>query len=81
MAYRPIPVKKYERWLKSKGLCIVKKDSSHEYYDYADGIRKLRTKVCIRPKKDKDVPPFHIKKNCEDLGISIEKFYEEIRTF
>lgn len=75
MPFRPIPRRKFEKYLKSKGCYLDRIEGDHRIFERKDLLRPLTVTV------DKDVPPTHIKTNLNTLGITSEVFYKEIESF
>lgn len=79
MAYRPIPIQLFIRYLKSLGLVPNSKmKGSHQKWNYPKGKQQLRRSIVIRPSKDRDVPAHHIRSCAMDLGKSMDQVYAEI---
>lgn len=76
MGIKPVPIKKFRKFLKSIGLVHIRTVASHELYDYPD-------KPLLRPvtldKNYPDVPILHIHTNLKTLGISKKEFEEKIK--
>jgi hypothetical protein len=82
MGIKVIPIKRFVRWLESKGLIHMRTDSSHDHYNYPErDPRRLTRNIVIRSKKDKDIPILHIHTNLRTLGISHTQFEKEIKEF
>jgi hypothetical protein len=75
MGFKPIPTKKFKKYLKSKGLKHLRDKGDHEIWDNPDEplIRPVTFIGC-----DKEIPSLHIKTNLETLGISYDEFEKEI---
>ena len=79
MGYKPIPTKKFIKWLKKMGIVYIRTESSHDLYDYPKNSGKsLPRPVTIRD-KDKDIPPCHIHTNLQTLGIDSKTFEKQIQ--
>ena len=79
MGYKPIPTKKFIKWLKKRGIVYIRTESSHDLYDYPeDSGKQLPRKVTIRT-KDKDIPPCHIYTNLITIDIDYKTFEKEIK--
>lgn len=76
MSFRPIPKNKYIRWLKFKGLVYIRTSASHELWDSLDGA--YDRPITFRT-MDKDIPPLHLKSNCDTMGVSMKDLYKEIQ--
>lgn len=77
MTYKPIPTKKFKKFLKSKGLKHVRNNGDHEIWDYPDKNNTLLRPITIIG-CDKEIPAFHITTNLKTLGISYSDFIKEI---
>lgn len=67
-ALRPIPYRKFERFLEKVGCHLVRQEGDHRVWDRTDLIRP----VIVRTKKD--LPIFEIKSNLRTLRISTEEY-------
>lgn len=76
MGIKPIPRKKFIKFLKSQGLVFIRSKGDHEIYDRLD-------KPLLRPitvvSTLKDVPMTHIHTSLENLGMSKKDFDEVIK--
>lgn len=73
---KPIPVKLWKEFLKSKGLKHIRTEASHEIWDNSD--KPLLRPCTVVPKHD-SVPKLHIHTSLLNLGISQKQFDEEIK--
>jgi predicted RNA binding protein YcfA (HicA-like mRNA interferase family) len=73
---KPIPVKLWIEFLKSKGLKHIRTEASHEVWDNPD--KPLLRPCTVVPKHD-SVPRLHIHTSLLNLGISQKQFDEEIK--
>lgn len=68
---KPVPIRKYRKFLKSLGLKHIRTKSSHEIYNYPD-------KPLLRPltldTNYPDVPILHIVTSLKTLGMSKKEF-------
>lgn len=79
MGYKPVPTKKFIKWLKKRGLVYIRTESSHDIWDYPPNSGKtLLRPVTIRD-KDKDIPSLHVFTNLKTLGIDYKTFEKEIK--
>ena len=79
MGNKPVPTKKFQKWLKKKGLVHKRTESSHDIWDYPDGSEKFLLRPVTIRSKDKDIPPCHIHTNLFTLGVDYKSFEKEIR--
>ena len=78
MGLKPIPLNKWKKWLKMRGL-EYKRTEGHEIWDYPEGSEKsILRPVTFRPSK-KEVPGIHIHTNLKTLGVDYNIFLEEIK--
>ncbi len=70
--FRPIPRKKWEKFLRHIGCEKTRQKSSHIFY------RKPGLKRPIVFQADKEVAPHIIKTNLETLGVSFSDFLETL---
>lgn len=80
MPFRPIPRELFIQYLKSLGLIVVGSKGSHQKWNYPKGKPQLRRSIVVRPSKDRDIPPFHIRSCANDLGKTMQQVYDEIQT-
>ncbi len=77
MTFKPISTKKFKKFLKNKGLKLVRIHGDHEVWDYPDDNFSL-----LRPVTfigcEKEIPAFHITTNLKTLGISYYDFIKEL---
>ena len=73
---KPIPVKLWKEFLKSKGLKHIRTESSHEVWDIPE--KPLLRPCTVVPKHDM-VPKLHIHTSLLNLGISQKQFDDEIK--
>jgi predicted RNA binding protein YcfA (HicA-like mRNA interferase family) len=73
---KPVPIKKFRKFLKSIGLTLIRTESSHEIYNSAD-------KPLLRPvtvdSNYSEVPILHIKTNLRTIGMSSKEFKDKIK--
>ncbi len=73
---KPIPIRKFRKFLKSIGLKHIRTVSSHELYDRLD-------KPLLRPvtvdNNYPEVPLLHISTNLKTIGMSAKEFTERIK--
>lgn len=74
MTYKPIPTRKFVKFLKELGLEHKRTKGDHEIWDYPANSKLLRPVTFIT--KEKTIPPLHIRTNLINLGISYKKFLE-----
>ena len=79
MTYKPIPTRKFVKFLKEIGLELQRTKGDHEIWDYPHNSRLLRPVTFIS--KEKTIPPLHIKTNLNNLGMSYKKFLEILSKF
>jgi predicted RNA binding protein YcfA (HicA-like mRNA interferase family) len=77
MSHKPVPTKKFIKFLKKMGLEYKRTKGSHDIWDKKDG--SLLRPVVFRPQY-KDIPPLHIETNLETLGISYKEFEKIMET-
>ena len=80
MGIKPIPTRKFLKYLKSLGLIKIRSEASHDCYNYPVGKPQLIRPVIVRT-KDKDVPILHIHTNLETLNITHKQFEKDIKNF
>ena len=76
MVYKPVPTKKFKKFLKNKGLRLQRTKGDHEIWDYPGKSSLLRPVTFIGC--DKTIPPLHIKTNLDTLGITYKEFNNQI---
>jgi len=76
MSYKPIPTKKFKKYLKYKGLKHLRSEGDHEIWDFPNDNRLFRPVTFIGC--EKEIPALHIKTNLKTLGISYSDFENEI---
>ena len=76
MSFKPIPTKKFKKYLKSKGLRHIRNKGDHEIWDYDDRSILLSPVTFIGC--EKEIPPLHIKTNLSTLNIDYKEFIDEI---
>ena len=73
---KPIPIKKFRKFLKSIGLTHIRTEASHEIYNNTE-------KPLLRPvtldSNYPEVPILHIKTNLRTIGMSSKEFEEKIK--
>jgi predicted RNA binding protein YcfA (HicA-like mRNA interferase family) len=72
---KPIPTRKWKKFLKKLGLEYKRTKGSHEIWDYPDD--SLLRPVTFRS-TEKDIPVIHIKTNLFTPGISDEDFEKAV---
>jgi len=72
MTYKPIPTKKFKKFLKKLGLRHLRDNGDHEIWDYPDGSSLLRPVTIIGC--EKEIPAFHIDTNLKTLNMTYEEF-------
>jgi hypothetical protein len=77
MGYKPIPTKKFEKWLKKRGLICKRRTASHDVWNYPDGQEQLWRPVIFRGAQ-KEIPGFHIHTNLITLNVDYDTFLKEI---
>ena len=75
---KSVQLKKFKKYLISKGLEHKRTESSHEIWDYKNG--SLPRPVIVVGKHN-DVPYLHIKTTLKTLGISTKDFERDIKGF
>lgn len=81
MGVKPIPTKRFIKWLESKGLIHERTEASHAHYNYPErDPRRLTRTITVRPKY-KEIPILHIHTNLKTLGVSKQQFEKEIKNF
>ncbi len=73
---KPIPIKKFRKFLTSLGLEHIRDNDSHELWDYPDG--HLLRPVTI-DKNYPDVPITHIHTNLKTLGMTNKQFMDKLK--
>lgn len=76
MGYKPVPLSKWKKWLKYKGLVHIRTEASHEIWDFPDD--SLMRPVVFRGTK-KEIPSFHIQTNLQTLGVDYKTFQKELQ--
>jgi len=71
MGVKQIPAKVFKKFLKSKGLKFIRKNSSHDLWDYPD--ESLPRPVTIQ-RPYKDIPLTHIHTNLRTMRVSKKEF-------
>ena len=80
MGIKPVPSRKFLKYIKWLGLIPIRTAASHVSYNYPPGQKQLIRPVVIRT-KDKDIPILHIHSNLETLGIPHSQFEKDIKNF
>jgi predicted RNA binding protein YcfA (HicA-like mRNA interferase family) len=75
---KPIPASRFRKYLKSKGLFLVRTAGGHEIWDNKN--KSLRRPIIFQA-HFKEIPIFHIKTNLKTLGISLTDFESDINNF
>ena len=78
MGIKPIPRKKFVKFLKSIGLKLIRSESSHELYDYPEPEKKLLRPVTVDTNYN-EVPLLHIHTNLQTLGMTKKEFIEKLK--
>ncbi|MFA4924188.1 MAG: hypothetical protein WC557_08365 [Ignavibacteriaceae bacterium] len=78
MGIKPIPRKKFVKFLKSIGLKFIRSESSHDLYDYPESEKKLLRPVTVDTNYN-DVVLLHIHTNLQTLGMSKKEFLEKLK--
>jgi predicted RNA binding protein YcfA (HicA-like mRNA interferase family) len=73
MGIKPVPTRKFLRFLKSKGVVYIRSEASHDIYDNPQ--QPLFRPIVVRTKY-KDVPLLHIHTSLENIGVSKKEFEE-----
>jgi hypothetical protein len=75
MSYKPVPTKKFKKFLKNHDLELKRTEGDHEIWDKADDslLRPVTIIGC-----DKEVPALHIKTTLKNMGIDPSDFENEI---
>lgn len=73
MGIKPVPTRKFLRFLKSKGVVYIRSEASHDIYDNPQ--QPLLRPIVVRTKY-KDVPLLHIHTSLENMGVSKKEFEE-----
>ena len=76
MGIKPVPTKKFLRFLKSRGLIYIRTEASHDIYD--NPLKPLLRPVVVRTKY-KEVPLLHIHTTLENLSVSKKEFEDWMR--
>ena len=77
MGFKPVPTKKFKKYLKNLGLVCVRKSGDHEIWDFQKDSPLLRPLTIIGC--EKDIPALHIKTNLQTLGVDQNDFEKEIK--
>lgn len=72
MTYKPVPTKKFIKFLKKIGLVFQRSKGDHEIWDYPEKSSLLRPVTFIS--KDKTVPSLHVETNLKTLGMKYKEF-------
>jgi len=80
MGIKPIPTRKFLKYLKWLGLVKIRTEASHDSYNYPEGEPQLMRPVIVRT-KDKDIPILHLHTNLETLNITHKQFEHDIKKF
>jgi hypothetical protein len=75
---KPIPVARFKKYLKSKGLVHIRTEGGHECWDTPED--SLCRPVTIQT-HFKEIPLLHIKTNLRTMNISNKEFEKEIGNF
>lgn len=68
---RPVPKKKFIKVLKLRGLEFKRQTDNHQVWNTKAG--DLPQPVTFR-NSDKDIPAFHVRTSCENMGITVKEF-------
>lgn len=75
MPHRPVPIKKFKKFLRSLGLKKMRTKGDHEIWD--DPVKPLARPIVI-VSGEPEVPALHIKSNLNTLGIDEGDFWQSI---
>ena len=76
MTYKPVPTKKFRKFLRERGLRHIRSHGDHEIWDYPNNSKLLRPITFIGC--EKEIPSFHIRTNLKTLDVSYDEFIKEI---
>jgi predicted RNA binding protein YcfA (HicA-like mRNA interferase family) len=76
MGIKPIPTRKFLKFLKTKGIVYIRTQASHDIYDNPQ--KPLLRPVVIRTKY-KEIPLLHIHTSLENIGVSKKEFEEWLK--
>ena len=71
MGIKPVPTRKFLKYLKSKEIVYIRTESSHDIYDNPE--KPLLRPIVIRTKY-KEIPLLHIHTTLQNIGISKKEF-------
>ncbi len=76
MTFKPIPTKKFKKFLSKKGLVYIRTKGDHEIWDFPFNSALLRPVIFIGC--EKEIPSLHIKTNLKTLDITFNDFLDEL---
>ena len=76
MGFKPIPTKKFKKFLKKQGCIYIRTEASHEIWDKKDD--SLLRPITFWGHK-KEVPGLHIHTSLQTLGITYKEFMKIIK--
>ena len=76
MTFKPIPTKKFKKFLRKKGLKRLRYHGDHEIWDYPKDSNLLRPITFIGC--DKDIPALHIETNLKTLDMTYKEFIKDL---
>ena len=71
MGIKPVPTRKFLKYLKSKEIVYIRTESSHDIYDNPE--KPLLRPIVIRTKY-KEIPLLHIHTTLQNIGVSKKEF-------
>ena len=72
----PISIRKFIKYIESKGFIFSRISGSHHVYNKTGAKRPI-----IIPRHDKEIVPALIKSNLRTMGIDVSDYLEEIEDF
>ncbi|MBN2350351.1 MAG: hypothetical protein JXJ22_16045 [Bacteroidales bacterium] len=76
MTYKPVPTKKFKKFLRKKGLRHQRTHGDHEIWDYPGNSPLLRPVTFIGC--EKEIPALHIQTNLKTMDMDYAEFVKEI---
>lgn len=73
---KPIPTRKFIKFLKSIGLEYKRTKGDHDIWDKTDGSLQRPVTFIGR---EKEIPPLHIQTNLKTLNIEPKEFMDRIK--
>ncbi len=70
MAYKPLPTKCWEAFLRSKGYAYSRTAASHDQWT------KKGSRTIPVWGNEKEIPALHLKTSCRTMGCNLEEVYE-----